>query len=225
MSGSPCAGTFIFSPSGGPLARAYIAARARGGPPRGGGMTAPGPARAAAPTAAPAAAPARAARPRFAYTPGAPRPPYHRRSRLGAGWGAGAEGGGGWGGGSARPPRGWDAERREVLPNSVRGRVARRGDLGQGRLRIGAEFAALSASRPWDGGGRGMVCRGSAPSELRGSHPVSVTWLLARSSLPKELSLGTGGRGQGLREAECAEEKQSRLKVNWDIPSIHYNHK
>lgn len=43
--------------------------------------------------------------------------------------------------------------------NSVRGgRVAQQGDPGKGRLRIGAKFEALSASQPWDGGGRGMVC-------------------------------------------------------------------
>lgn len=39
VSGGPCAGTLIFSPSGCPLACAYIATRGRNGPPRGGDMT------------------------------------------------------------------------------------------------------------------------------------------------------------------------------------------
>lgn len=60
---------------------------------------------------------------------------------------------------------------------------------------------------------------------LRGSHPVSVTWLLGEVFPPQGAFTGNQRERPGLREVEYVEEKQSRLKVNWDTPFIHYNHK
>lgn len=177
-----------------------------------------GPARAAAPTAAPSAALARAAQLRFADTPGAPRPSYHRRCRLGAGREAGAGGGvgRGGGGGSARPPGAGTRSAAKFLQLRPAGGSAGRGTWA-GPAAIGAELAALSASRPWDGGGRGMVCGAPRPRSSR-FPPVSVTWLPARASPPQGAFTGNHGERPGLRAAERAEEKQSRLQVNWISP-------
>lgn len=47
------------------------------------------------------------------------------------------------------------------------------GDPGEGRLRIGAKFEALSASRRWDDDGRGTVCERLRALRAQAFHPVS----------------------------------------------------
>ena len=109
ISGGPCAGTFIFSPSECPLACAYIAAPGLSGPPRGGGMTAPGSGEDSSThrSSSRSLSPGRVGQPRGAgalvciYTMHARSSSYHRSSSLGEDREAGAEGGGRWGGGGA----------------------------------------------------------------------------------------------------------------------------
>lgn len=196
VSGSPCAGSFIFGPRRGPRARAQTAARARSGPPRGGGMTARGPARAAAPTAAPSAAPARAARLRFAHTPRAARPSYPRRCRRGAGRGAGPEGGVGWGGGGARPPGAGTTRSAAKFLRVWPAGGSPAGAPREGPAAIGAEFAA--SPPPGRGPAVGGEWYARAPRPGRPAVPTRSRSPGRRRGLPRpaEPSLGTTGRGR-----------------------------
>lgn len=115
ISGSPCAGTFIFSPSGGPLVRAHRAAWERSGPPRRGGMTVPGPARAAA-----AAVPARVGQLCFASTQRAPRAVLSPTLPAGRGPGRRGRGRGPREAGSALPSQALTRRAAEFLQLSPR---------------------------------------------------------------------------------------------------------
>lgn len=205
ISGGPCAGTFIFSPSGWPLRSRLYSDRTTLPPaPRqehdSAGLSlgrwhpwqqqqqhiyTPAPAAAAAAAAESPARAAPGARRCFAYTqctPGA-RP---------------ITGAGGWARTGRRGPGSRNVGRRgaslpssqeqfisKVPPTPVHsGRVAQQGDPGESGSGLERSFAALSASRRAMMVGGDWYARGSAPTKLCGS-PPSLGHLAAGPKLPK----------------------------------------
>lgn len=216
IGGSPCAGTFIFSPSGGPLARAYIAAWGRDGPPRGGGMTGAGPARAAAPRAAPASAAAAAPRapaaPVCMHTMRAPGSSYRRRCRLGEGRGLGQrEGSAGEEGALATP--GSDAERREVppSPSAARGSPSRGTREGPAAdwSEVCSPLRLPAVGRWWEGNGMREAPRPRSPVPTQSPSPGCQGEGAPTRGAPR----GAAQR-PGQREARGTGVKQSRLEIS-----------
>lgn len=212
ISGGPCASTFIFSPSGCPLARAHIAAWGHSGP-RGEGMAVPGSgggrgthgsaSRSRSPGPGQAALGSGALV--CIHTIHALGSSYHQRCRLGDDPEAGAEGGVDPGGSEHFAFPGLEAESCEVPPTpSAAGGSPSRGTPG--RAGCGLERSLKPSPPPSLGtvvGGE-WYARGSAPSELSGFPPcLSHLATKARLPNPRELSQGTLTRRR--RKAECTE--------------------
>lgn len=228
ISGGPCAGTFIFSPSGCPLARAYIAAWGRGGPPRGGGMTVPGSGQGSASCSC-SPGPGRAALGSGAlvciHTMHAPASSYHQCSRLGEDREAVAEGGVDWGGGERFASPGFDAERSKVPPTRpAAGRSPSRGTPG--RADCGLERSLKRSPPPSLGmvvGGE-WYARGSAPLELRG-FPPSLRHLAAwaRASPPQGACTGNtnaDARAKGKPSVPRSKTEQAKNKLEYSLHEL-----
>lgn len=154
------------------------------------------------------------------HTIHAPGSSYHQRCRLGDDWEAGAEGGVDPGGPEHFASPGFDAERCKVpLTLSAAGGSPSRGTPG--RAGCGLERSLKPSPPPsleMVVGGE-WYARGSAPSELSG-FPPCLSHLATRARLPNPRELSQGTLTRRRRKAECIEVKQSRHKINWDIPYI-----
>lgn len=89
------------------------------------------------------------------------------------------------------------------------------GDPGEGRLRIGAKFEALSASQQRDEGGRGTVRERPRALRARASHPVSDTWLSGQGlPSPQEVFGGSANAEARAKRRPSVQRGKTELAQN-----------